>query len=178
MFYTNEQVPVIYPEKSRDFQLLATLLDTYINAVKGYADRIKFQISPAKCEEQFLELLCTRYGFFHKNYLPAAILRRILAVFPEAIRWKGSLRGISTAVQAVLSYYADVYNVGFDVKHYQYNRRREQLIIKAKCYFLENIDITYLQDILRYVVPAGTSVVLEKYYRENPAPDETLNIPL
>ena len=161
MFYTNEQVPVIYPEKSRDFQLLATLLDTYINAVKGYADRIKFQISPAKCEEQFLELLCTRYGFFHKNYLPAAILR-----------------GISTAVQAILSYYPDVYAVEFAVEHYQNKRRREQLIIKAKCYFLENIDITYLQDILRYVVPAGTSVVLEKYYRENSAPDETLNIPL
>ena len=174
MFYTNQQVPIIYPEKSRDFQLLATLLDTYINAVKGYADRIKFQISPEKCEEQFLELLCTRYGFFHKNYLPAAILRRILSVFPEAIRWKGSLRGISTAVQAILSYYSDVYNVKFEVKHYdEYTLR-----IKSKCYFLENIDITYLQDILRYVVPAGTSVVLEKYYRENPVPYETLNIPL
>lgn len=102
MFDTKLNVPYIYPEKSRDFQLLCALLNTYINTLRGNTNKMQFQVSPADADERFLSLLCTVYSVDVEN-LNAKVVRSVLSAFNSARCNKGNVNGIKLLVKSLVN---------------------------------------------------------------------------
>lgn len=100
MFDSKQNVPYIYPEKSRDFQLLCSLLNTYINVLRGNTNKMQLQVTPCDADERILSLLSTLEGVTVKD-TPSEILRNVLSTFNFAKCHKGTVSGISALVKSV-----------------------------------------------------------------------------
>lgn len=87
-------VPEIYVNESRDFQLLCRLYDCIINGVKFDIDSIQHITDTSHCNSRLLDLLKTRLGFFNDKNIYSDDMRFVLEAFPYIIKYKGSKKGI------------------------------------------------------------------------------------
>lgn len=162
MFKTETSVPRIYPEKSRDFQLLCRLTDMYVNGLLGNIDRLKYQLSNDLCDERFTGLLADKVGFFTDEYLPDDVFRSIISVFPYVRKNKGNSLGIKTAVIAALSPYKN-FMEGEDLIKVDADNDTHEVVITIKCSKVFDFDSRYLREVLKYCLPTGYFIhVIEK----------------
>ncbi len=103
MFRVQDNVPEIYINKSRDFQLLCRLWEGSWAGVKYNIDSIINSLDPFTIKGEMLELLATKVGFFTEENLDDNVLRYIISSFKYALRYKGSKRGIKIAFMAILN---------------------------------------------------------------------------
>ena len=150
MFQTTLNTPSIYSEKSRDFQLLSTIIDVYLNSVRSNASKMRYQISPTMCDERLLSLLCTRFGFFTSEYLPSAVVRNILSLFFEIRRNKGTRVGIQLAAHAALSTYPLLSTITTSISNTNY-----EVTIDCVCQDWFDIDERYIREVMKYTLPTG-----------------------
>ena len=162
IFRLQENVPDVYPRKSRDFQLLCNAFDAVFNAIKYDIDSIPRTADTRLCCDRLLPLLQTKLGFFSKKHFTTDELRTVLQAFRYVVRDKGSRTGILAAIQVFLK----VANAS--------NRSRIMIIdnyegddgyvtdgIVGNTYIVEvaiegrQVDTTLLTELLRYVLPAG-----------------------
>ncbi len=94
MFRLQNNVPEVYVQKSRDFQLFCRLYDSVFNGVKYSIDSMMNTSSAKDCNAVLLDLLKTKLGIFADIDLAEDQLRLLLQAFPYIIRHKGSKRGI------------------------------------------------------------------------------------
>ena len=142
-----DNVPEIYVNESRDFQLLCRLYDCIINGVKFDIDSIRYITDTKNCNSRLLDLLKTKIGFYNDKYIFSDDMRIILEAFPYIIKYKGSKRGIIQTICLFL----------------KVNRIKTetQLKIDNTNYFIEigiNANIqntTILDEILKYIIPTG-----------------------
>lgn len=154
-------VPEVYVEQSRDFQLLCRMFDVIFNGTLVNADKIRLQLDPRTCDDRLLPLLASYLGFFPQIDIPADVVRNILSVFPTLIKYKGTEKAIRLACLAVLRFYSDLYQVNVSREEDTYN-----LIITSDG-IIDNT--AYLEEVLRYVCPAGIKYTLQlggKVYRK------------
>lgn len=104
MFRLQNNVPDIYVNESRDFQLLCRLYDAINNGVKFDIDTIVNLIDPLRANDRLLKLLANRIGFITDKEIEPGLLRYILSAFPWAVKYKGSKMGIKLAVSTILKY--------------------------------------------------------------------------
>ena len=102
MFRTQNNVPKVYVEQSRDFQLFCRLLDLTVDSVKYDIAHMTDSLTPRFVNNRFLILLAHRVGFFTNKPIDDNVLRYIISTFSYAVRNKGSIIGIKTAIVAVL----------------------------------------------------------------------------
>lgn len=102
MFRTQNNVPQVYVEKSRDFQLLGRLIDCLQAGIKFDIDTILDITSPMNIRDNLLQLLCTRVGFFPTIDIDANILKYIVAAFPYILKYKGTVKSIEYAVRTII----------------------------------------------------------------------------
>lgn len=102
MFRLQNNVPEVYVNESRDFQLLCRLYDSLQNGIKYEIDTILNLLEPSAALDEVLELLCTRVGFFPKVQLDSNVLKYIISAFPYLIKNKGTAVGIKAAVYTIL----------------------------------------------------------------------------
>lgn len=102
MFRIQDNVPEVYVEESRDFQLFARIYDFAFQSCKLRADSLQYSNDPKHCDESLLELLQTKVGLFDKLNVNTEDLRKILAALPSIIPYKGSLKGIQSVVNLYL----------------------------------------------------------------------------
>lgn len=102
MFRIQDNVPEVYVEESRDFQLFARIYDFAFQSCKLRADSLQYSNDPKYCDESLLELLQTKVGLFDKLNVNTNDLRKILAALPSIIPYKGSLKGIQSIVNLYL----------------------------------------------------------------------------
>ena len=102
MFRLQDNVPSVYIDQSRDFQLFCRVYDCINNAVKYDIDTIINILDPMTANDRILELLCTYVGFFPKMHYDSYLLRYIIASFSHAIKYKGTKHGINIAVSTIL----------------------------------------------------------------------------
>ena len=163
MFRLQNNVPQVYVEQSRDFQLFCRVLDILQNGTKFDIDSIINVLDPFLANDRMLELLCTKVGFFPKHHYDAEILRHIIAVFPYAIKHKGSEAGIRAAVNSIIKAEsvtsADSPN---DVLIYIYREDDGGIVVNISApYDIKNRNA--LNDVLSYILPAGCSVNYDVY---------------
>ena len=112
MFRVENNVPDIYVNESRDFQLIARLYDLAIQSSRFSIDSLVYASDTMKCNEQLLPLLATKLGIFDNLKLTDLQYRQILSAFPYIIRYKGS----PTAIQLVLRLFGRMYNTKLELE--------------------------------------------------------------
>lgn len=166
MFRLQDKVPEVYINESRDFQLICRLYDCVNSGVKFNIDSINNVFDYTKIKDRLLELMCTRVGFFPKAQIDSNSLRYIVANFPYILKYKGSLKGIESAVtialkcanaeiDAIISSSNDIENAGIvDIALSEY------------------IDTTVLDELMQYVLPAGYIYTVSKFSYSEPFKSE------
>ena len=167
MFRTQENVPEVYVNESRDFQTLCRLTDCWHSASKFRIDSILNSLDPTMISDTLLELLATRVGFFPRIPIDSNVMRYIVAAFPYIIKNKGTEEGVRAAVNAIMKAENDpksieevlvtftnkavsgdssiqVYNVSITTQNDIYNKAA-------------------LREVLRYVLPFGYTYTLTRY---------------
>lgn len=159
-------VPTVYCNESRDFQLLARLYTAVVNGVKFDIDTIEYLTDTAKCKSSVLALLQSKLGFFTQRTYEDDKLRYVLQAFPVMVKNKGSLKGIQQCIDTFLKVYqirtnvvvwatqdsTQVYNVTVD----------DHTIIVGLNEALKG-GLTLLYDMLRYVLPTGFGLYIYFY---------------
>lgn len=94
MFRLQNNVPEVYVDKSRDFQLFCRLYDSCFGGVKFSIDSMSRLTNTKQCDSSVLELLKTKLGLFSTVEVDATELRYLLQAFPTIMRYKGSKRSV------------------------------------------------------------------------------------
>lgn len=143
--------PEVYYTESRDFQLLGRLFDLVLNAVKTDADLLYNLPLSTNSDEKLLELLALTLGFKPKHQYNARNLKAVCSVFSEILRNKGSIKAIKIACEALFN--------SMDISQqldYDFTKGKDNT--ELNLYIAQDFgDITLLNDLLSYVLPAGMS---------------------
>lgn len=150
MFRLQDNVPQYLINESRDFQLLCRLYDCVNNGVKFSTESMLRIMDTTSCGSGFLKLLETRLGFFTKGNYTDDEIRDVLIGFCDAVKYKGSLKGIERAVRLFLI--AKNLKVGTVIR---YDDSLKSISIGFRT---SMVDTGLLTDILRYIMPAGCNL--------------------
>lgn len=155
MFRLANNVPEVYVQKSRDFQLFTRLYDSVFNGVKYSTDALQLTLSTKECNQSLLELLKTKLGLFSDVTLTDYELRCVLQAFPTLIRHKGSWQGVDDILnlfQRINLNHGDRGHVNKETA----NKENYQIVLEFN-HPLNNDKL--LMELLRYVLPTGYTVV-------------------
>ena len=149
-----ENVPEIYVNQSRDFQLLCRLYDCIINGVKYDIDSLIYTLDTSSCSNNLLQLLQNKLGFFTDADITDEQLRYVVQAFPYLVKNKGSRKAIVSAVNMFLKLnhmktgaYIDINN---DTADYHYT---------VKIGIESSIkDTTILTEVFKYILPPGYEI--------------------
>ena len=143
--------PEVYYKESRDFQLLGRLFDLVLNAVKTDTDLLYNLPLSTNSDEKLLELLALTLGFKPKHQYNARNLKAVCSVFSEILRNKGSIKAIKIACEALFN--------SMDISQqldYDFTKGKDNT--ELNLYIAQDFgDITLLNDLLSYILPAGMS---------------------
>jgi hypothetical protein len=143
--------PEVYYKESRDFQLLGRLFDLILNAVKTDTDLLYTLPLSTNSDEKLLELLALTLGFKPKHQYNARNLKAVCSVFSEILRNKGSIKAIKIACEALFN--------SMDISQqldYDFTKGKDNT--ELNLYIAQDFgDITLLNDLLSYILPAGMS---------------------
>lgn len=160
MFRLQQNVPDVYPQQSRDFQIFCRAYDSLFNGVKYGVDSLSHTKNTMECNNSLLGLLANKLGLFTTLNVPDNDLRYILCAFPYLIRYKGSYQAIEYAVR-VFQRMAMISNLGYTIYTDTDNR---QIIIT----FSDNIsDDTLLYELMSYILPTGYTCVYTVFSGED-----------
>lgn len=160
-FRLENNVPNIYTEVSRDFQLFCKIFNIYLGANLNRAYTVPYILDVDKCDESLLYALANMQGFVTDKYIPPNVLRGICKVFPFCIRRKGTRRAIEVMSQAVLSTDRLVYKVSVDLVREEVGESggsKAVYKIYIQCNTTQIGYIPYLKEALRFIIPAGWDV--------------------
>ena len=143
--------PEVYYKESRDFQLLGRLFDLVLNAVKTDTDLLYNLPLSTNSDEKLLELLALTLGFKPKHQYNAKNLKAVCSVFSEILRNKGSIKAIKIACEALFNSMDISQQIDYDFTKGKDNTELNLYIAK------DFGDITLLNDLLSYILPAGMS---------------------
>lgn len=148
MLKTQELVPEIYCNQSRDFQLLGRVYDIVFNYLKTNIDTIVNNPLSSSTDSTLLDLVVTTLGFKSLHNYNSDQLAAVASTFVKVLSQKGSLRSIETTINTILQ----VQNI----------KESCVLSLDADDKYILNIyvpakfsDLNLLNDILNYILPAG-----------------------
>ena len=154
LFKLEENVPDIYVEMSRDFQLLCRVYNILVNSNIITQSKIRQQLNIEQIDDKLLKLLAGRLGFNSDNYIPTEVMRSILLQFPFMIKNKGTKVGIEQAIKSVIKQTSKVNSVY--VSDITIATGEIKVIVESDD--ASAVDISYLSNVLKYVVPVGYTV--------------------
>ena len=154
LFKLEENVPDVYVEMSRDFQLLCRVYDIFVNSNIITQSKIRQQLNIDQIDDKLLKLLAGRLGFSSDNYIPTKVMRSILLQFPSMIKNKGTKVGIEQAIKSVIKQTSNVNNV--QVSDITISTGKINVTVESDD--AGAVDTSYLSDVLKYVVPVGYTV--------------------
>jgi hypothetical protein len=166
LFRIQENVPDAYVRKSRDFQLFCNIFDCVNSAVKYDIDSIPNILSTKDITDKLLPLLQYKLGFITDIRMTNQQLRVILSGFCEALKYKGSRKGILRAIQLFLKmsncdsgskvYITNSANV-YDASHL-FGSYVVDVAIES-----ELLDTRILSEILKFIIPSGYHIEYSFY---------------
>ena len=171
MFHVEHNVPDVYTNESRDFQLFARLYDIVFQSCRFSIDSLESISDTMRCNESLLPLLATKIGFFTDLNLTDKSFRTILTAFPYIIKYKGSIKGI----ELTTNLFGRIMNTPI---HLDSSQIHLQIITVV---FQDIIpDLNLLQALLEYIRPTGLLVEYKVQSnvksKENHTVSEKINI--
>lgn len=159
MFDLRNNVPPVYVNESRDFQLMCVLFNLVQNSTKFEIDSMLNILDIDDCSDALLPFLQSKLGFIvpkNSTYTSDEI-RSVLKGFIDVVRHKGSRVGIKKAVDTYLNSQHIPTTSSIDVVHDVINSE-----FKLQVYIERSVSSTkLLDDLLRYVIPTGYTVTYE-----------------
>lgn len=148
MISIRNQVPSIYYDASRDFQVLGHLYEVVLNYVKTNADMLYLLPNGIEEDTRATELLATTLGFKLRRNYDKAQLAALVSIFPQLLKIKGTKRAIDLAGDALVKASGVPGNFSSEIENHV-------LTIKIP---IELSDITLFIDLLPYILPFGLRV--------------------
>lgn len=166
IFRLQDNVPEIYPNQSRDFQLLCRAFDLWFNSTKYNVDSVGRVTDTYTISNSLLELLQTKVGFYSNKNISDDDLRYILKAFPSLIKNKGSKLGILQSIYLFLklkhldtNIYVNTEGTIDDPHVIQIGIHRSQAKTSKESIYTTSdkisVDFTILYEILNYILPTG-----------------------
>lgn len=149
MIKTQNLVPQVYYDKSRDFQLLGRTFDIVFNYLKTNIDLIYNNPLSDNSDERLVDLLALTLGFKSRHNYNVKQLTAMCSSFMLAMRNKGNITGIELAVNTLIQ--AEGIKNGALIL---VDSKNNNLNIYIP---VELTDINLLNDLLVYILPAGMS---------------------
>ena len=153
VFRLQNNVPQVYVDKSRDFQMMCRVLDTLHGSVMYDITTMQNLTNPMKINDSMLRLYATKVGFFTNVSIDSEVLRYIVSAFPYIVKNKGNIRGIKRAVATILraekvpnsmnDYSVVIDNTEHRIDIYTF------VVLKNR---------VALEEVLKYVIPTGYDV--------------------
>lgn len=166
MIRLQDSTPRVYYEQSRDFQFIGRLFDIVLNSAKTNADCVNTLPLDKDMDDRLLNLLALTLGFSHRRRYNSKQLAAVCSVLPTIMRNKGSVYGITVAVNAILQ--AEGLTQPLD-----YSIEEGQLLT---LYLPTDLrDLTLLKDVMSYVLPAGMSCAMVNELRETHKANTTIS---
>lgn len=147
MLRLTNNVPEIYVNESRDFQLLCRLYDSANQGIKYRTLKMLDMLTASSIDNRILSLLADRVGFKYNGYIDDKVLRYIVAAFPYIIKNKGTKLGVEQAIITVLKAEnsVDLPYVSIDNDYYTID------IITPISLYNQHA----LEELLKYIIPTG-----------------------
>jgi len=150
MFRVQNNVPEVYPDKSRDFQMFCRLFDVSFNSVKQSIDSLQYVTDTQACDARLLPLLKSKLGFFSNLDLSDTDIRYVLQAFPTIVRYKGSYQALvyvtnlySRLVSSIAT--SEEVRILSNKEEYRIEVSSEKAVAKSELLF----------ELLKYVLPTG-----------------------
>ena len=156
--------PEVYYKQSRDFQFIGRLYDLVLNSVKTNTDMIYDIPSSDSAGSKMIDLLALTLGFRARHNYNVKQLSAICSIFPIILKNKGNITAIELICDAIL--HAEGITEESKVLFDPENPYILQIFISKQL-----SDITLLNDLLDYVLPAGISceIIRADHYTFKPA---------
>lgn len=151
MISIKNQVPSIYYDASRDFQILGHLYEVVLNYVKTNADMLYQLPNGIETDTRATELLAMTLGFKLKRNYDKAQLAALVSIFPQLLKVKGTVKAIELAGNALVKASGVPGVFAVDTTEL----KNHVLTIKIP---IELSDITLFIDLLPYILPFGIRV--------------------
>lgn len=152
MFRVEQNVPDVYVQESRDFQLLARLYDLAFQSSRFSIDSMQDISDTMRCNATLLPLLSTKLGFPAQLDVDERAYRHVLSAFPRIIRYKGSLTGVAL----IANLFERITNTGVEII-----KNKDSLAIIFDSYTPQ--DVSLFLTLLQYVRPTG--FIIDYYAR-------------
>lgn len=149
MFLVGNNVPDVYMQESRDFQLVSRLYDLAFQSTRFSIDSIDNISDTQLCNSSLLPLLDNKLGYHTNLKLSDRTHRIILSAFPHFMRYKGSLQGLTQ----VLNVFTRITNI---LVHYEVEESDKSVINVIFHDYLYNVDL--LSELIEYVRPTGVLI--------------------
>ena len=155
MINIKNQVPGIYYDASRDFQVLGHLYEVVLNYIKTNADMLYLLPNGIEADTRTTELLATTLGFKLRRNYDKEQLAALVSIFPQLLKAKGTVTAINLAGNALVkaSGVPGEFSTELDPKSHT-------LTIKIP---IELSDITLFIDLLPYILPFGLRVSIVRH---------------
>lgn len=170
MFRTQRNLPEIYSDKSRDFQLFCRTKDVIISSTKYSIDSLRHTSNTNEINNRLLPLLKSKLGFFETEDLTELELRTLLKGLPYLVKYKGSKKGIEHAIYLwfrVFNLNAKLYRIEID------DPSNSSFTIHIYISTLPR-DMSLLSALFKYLIPTGFDV--EYHFSNETQVDETLKL--
>lgn len=164
---TQEKVPEVYVNDSRDFQVLCRAYDVLYNMIKFDTDSMLSILSASNVRNNVLPLLQGKLGFFTSKTIDDTSMRKILGAFPILLRGKGSLRAIKQAIYVWLkiAHLETAIDISITTdKPISIGQITIPPYTVAIGIRSRTRDLTILKEILKYIIPAGFGMYFYFYY--------------
>lgn len=151
MIKSQNLVPNIYYNESRDFQLFGRIYDIIFNYAKTNIDLMENFPINNYTDSKLIELLARTLGFNNKLSYRNDDLNAICNVFITLMRNKGSLKAIESLVNTILN----VSNINKKSKVTLDETTSYPLVVINIPDVISNPEIKLLEDVLDYILPIG-----------------------
>ena len=176
-FRLTNNVPDVYVNQSRDFQLLLRLYDSMFSGTKLDIDSMQGLINTSKSRNSILPLLATKVGFFTNLEINDEKLRILLDGFPCLVKNKGSLLAVKQALNLYLKMEHIKANIIISYSNVETiiggSRILDHTLNIGSDKTLKNPQI--LQEIFKYILPIGFSYRFYSFYSLDTAVVELQN---
>lgn len=160
MIRLEDNVPQNYIDESRDFQLFCRLYDCINNGVRFDIDSMIYLFDSFRVNNNLLQLLANRIGFFPKRYIDDNMMRYIISAFPYLIKYKGSKKAINAALSTVLK--AENISAKYEIKIENINEDTKEDSYVISIIINKPFNIEVFKELLYYIAPTGYILKIEQ----------------